>query len=48
MSVVDTVEILNGRTLDETEYFKAAMLGWCIELVSSGSTSLQAMLECLG
>ena len=33
MSVVDTVEILKGSSLDETEYRKAAILGWCIELV---------------
>ena len=34
MSVVDSVEILRGRTLTDDEYFKAALLGWCIELVS--------------
>lgn len=34
MSVVDTVEILKGSDLTEEEYFKAALLGWCIELVS--------------
>ena len=34
MSVVDTVEILKGSNLTEEEYFKAALLGWCIELVS--------------
>jgi len=33
MSVVDTVEILQGRALTEDEYFKAAVLGWCVELV---------------
>jgi len=33
MSVVDTVEILKGRALTEDEYFKAAVIGWCIELV---------------
>lgn len=33
MSVVDTVEILKGSSLTETEYTKAAILGWCIELV---------------
>jgi ATP-dependent protease ClpP protease subunit len=33
MSVVDTVEILKGRQLSEDEYFKAAVLGWCVELV---------------
>lgn len=35
MSVVDTVEILKGRALDEDEYFKAAVLGWCIELLQA-------------
>lgn len=42
LSVVDTVDILlcyndkNERTreLTDTEYFEAALLGWCIELVS--------------
>lgn len=34
LSVVDTVEILKGRTLTDDEYFKAAVLGWCVELVS--------------
>lgn len=33
MSVVDSVEILKGRVLTEDEYFKAALLGWCLELV---------------
>ena len=33
MSVVDTVEILKGRALTDDEYFKAAVLGWCVELV---------------
>ncbi|KAH0835750.1 farnesyl-diphosphate synthase [Lanmaoa asiatica] len=33
MSVVDSVEILKGRGLTDDEYFKAALLGWCIELV---------------
>ncbi|KAF8129027.1 farnesyl-diphosphate synthase [Boletus edulis] len=33
MSVVDSVEILRGRGLTEDEYFQAALLGWCIELV---------------
>lgn len=35
MSVVDTVEILQGRSLTEQEYLKAAILGWCVELVRS-------------
>ena len=33
MSVVDTVEILKGRPLSDDEYFKAAVLGWGVELV---------------
>lgn len=33
LSVVDTVEILKGRALTEEEYFKSAVLGWCVELV---------------
>ena len=35
MSVVDSVEILKGRPLTDDEYFKAAVLGWCVELVRS-------------
>ncbi|KAG6380014.1 farnesyl-diphosphate synthase [Boletus reticuloceps] len=35
MSVVDSVEILRGRKLTEDEYFKAALLGWCIELLQA-------------
>lgn len=35
MSVVDTVQILQGKeSLDDDEYEKAAILGWCVELVS--------------
>ncbi|PFH48250.1 hypothetical protein AMATHDRAFT_76816 [Amanita thiersii Skay4041] len=30
-SVVDTVEILKGRSLTDDEYIKAAVLGWCVE-----------------
>jgi farnesyl diphosphate synthase len=33
MSVVDSVAILKGRELTEGEYFKAAVLGWCVEWV---------------
>ena len=35
MAVIDTVEILKGRSITRTddEYFKAAVLGWCVELV---------------
>ncbi|KAH9479445.1 Farnesyl pyrophosphate synthetase [Psilocybe cubensis] len=35
MSVVDTVEILKGRELTDEEYFKSAVLGWCIELLQA-------------
>jgi len=35
LSVVDTVEILKGRALNKDEYFKAAILGWCIELLQA-------------
>ncbi|WWD18966.1 hypothetical protein CI109_103423 [Kwoniella shandongensis] len=35
MSVVDTVEILKGRPLEEEEYVKAAILGWCVELLQA-------------
>ncbi|KAI0816067.1 farnesyl-diphosphate synthase [Trametes gibbosa] len=35
LSVVDSVEILRGRALSEDEYFKAALLGWCIELLQA-------------
>jgi farnesyl diphosphate synthase len=38
MSVVDSVEILKGRSLTEDEYFKAAILGWCVELVRTSSS----------
>jgi len=31
---VDTVKILRERELTDEEYFKAGLLGWCIELVS--------------
>lgn len=35
LSVVDTVQILRGKdTLDDEEFKKAAVLGWCVELVS--------------
>ncbi|KAL1937151.1 hypothetical protein VTO73DRAFT_14513 [Trametes versicolor] len=33
LSVVDSVGILQGRVLGEDEYFKAVLLGWCIELL---------------
>ncbi|KAG6336428.1 hypothetical protein ID866_2671 [Astraeus odoratus] len=35
MSVVDSVEILRGRPLTHDEYFKAAVLGWCIEFLQA-------------
>ncbi|KAH9850535.1 farnesyl-diphosphate synthase [Lenzites betulinus] len=35
MSVVDSVEILRGGALSEDEYVKAALLGWCIELLQA-------------
>jgi len=35
MSVVDTAEILKGRTLSEDEYIRAAVLGWCVELLQA-------------
>ncbi|KAF7354855.1 Fructose-bisphosphate aldolase [Mycena sanguinolenta] len=34
MSVVDTAEIIKGAALDDDEYFKAAVLGWCVELAT--------------
>ncbi|WVQ74823.1 hypothetical protein IAR50_004430 [Cryptococcus sp. DSM 104548] len=35
LSVVDTVEILKGRDLNDEEYNKAAILGWCVELLQA-------------
>ncbi|KAF8062285.1 isoprenoid synthase domain-containing protein [Lyophyllum atratum] len=35
MSVVDTVEILQGRPLTQEEYVKAAILGWSVELLQA-------------
>lgn len=35
LSVVDTVRILRERELTDDEYFKAALLGWCIELLQA-------------
>ena len=40
LSVVDTVEILKGRVLSDDEYFKSAVLGWCVELVRADRTSV--------
>jgi hypothetical protein len=33
LSVVDSVAILKGHELTESEYFKAAVLGWSVEWV---------------
>ena len=33
--MVDTLEIIRGSPLDEDDYYKAATLGWCVELVRS-------------
>ena len=33
MAVVDTVDILKLGKITDDEYFKAAVLGWCVELV---------------
>ncbi|KAG5645165.1 hypothetical protein DXG03_006789 [Asterophora parasitica] len=35
MSVVDTVEILKGRTLTKDEFVNAAILGWSVELLQA-------------
>ncbi|BGP42592.1 Farnesyl pyrophosphate synthetase [Rhodotorula kratochvilovae] len=35
ISVVDTVEILKGSALTDDEYKRAAILGWCIELLQA-------------
>ncbi|GAA5961215.1 hypothetical protein JCM21900_006334 [Sporobolomyces salmonicolor] len=35
ISVVDTVEIIKGSALTPDEYKKAAILGWCIELLQA-------------
>ncbi|KAI9439016.1 farnesyl diphosphate synthase [Lactarius indigo] len=35
LSVVDSVAILKGRELTEEEYFKAAVLGWSVELMQA-------------
>jgi len=36
MSVIDTYAVLVGKQeLSETEYLRAAILGWCTELVSA-------------
>jgi geranylgeranyl pyrophosphate synthase len=48
LSVVDTYALLAGKqdgSLSDEEYFKAAVLGWCIELVRL--YLLPARLGCL-
>jgi len=35
LSVVDTLQVLKGVTLTEDEYQKAAILGWCVELLQA-------------
>lgn len=44
MSVVDTAEILKGAPLDDAEYYRAAILGWGVELVS-GACALLLLLK---
>jgi len=34
-TVVETLEILYGRTLSSQEFFKASVLGWCVELLQA-------------
>lgn len=34
ISVVDSLQVLKDVALTEDEYQKAAILGWCVELVS--------------
>jgi farnesyl diphosphate synthase len=45
MAVVDTVEIMKGRSLTDDEYFKAAVLGWCVELVRFPLLSLARIMR---
>ncbi|KAG6811653.1 hypothetical protein H0H92_006415 [Tricholoma furcatifolium] len=33
LSIIDSVELLKGRTLTEDEFRHAAILGWCVELL---------------
>lgn len=45
LSVVDTFALLSGKDeLSEDEYFKAAVLGWCIELVRCSSLYWRATM----
>lgn len=39
LSVVDSLQVLKGTPLTEGEFEKAAILGWCVELVSFASPS---------
>ncbi|KNZ64424.1 farnesyl diphosphate synthase [Puccinia sorghi] len=39
-SVVDTLQILKGRELDQKEYHSAAVLGWCVELSGVGNIAI--------
>ncbi|KAF9232235.1 isoprenoid synthase domain-containing protein, partial [Melanogaster broomeanus] len=45
MSVVDSVEILRGRQLSDDEHFKAAVLGWCVELLQACSLVADDMVD---
>jgi hypothetical protein len=44
ISVVDTIEILRGQKLEGTEYKKAAILGWAVELVGLVNFSLALII----
>lgn len=35
LAVVDTIEILKGRSLSDSEFFRASLLGWCVELLQA-------------
>ena len=57
LSVVDSVAILKGRELTESEYFKAAVLGWSVEWVGvfhhplsnlTWSALASSVLPCIG
>ena len=37
------MQILKGRELTDDEYFKSAVLGWCVELVRLPSPSLYCL-----
>lgn len=39
ISVVDSLQVLKGAALTEDEYHKAAILGWCVELVGFALSS---------